>query len=96
MNARVTRMALVGISLIFIGAIFTGQSIAKIDPKTIEGLWLFDEGKGNVAVDSSGKGLDGKLIGNPTWVDGKFGKALEFDGKAAYVEVPAHQIRRKR
>lgn len=91
MKLRVTSITVVCISLIFIGLILTGQSNAKIDPKTVEGLWLFDEGSGSVAKDASGKGLDAKLMGSPKWVDGKFGKALEFDGKATYVEVPAHK-----
>jgi hypothetical protein len=73
------------------GLIFSGQSLAKIDPKTIEGVWLFDEGAGDVVKDASAKGLNGKLLGGPKWVAGKFGKALEFDGKAAYVEIPKHK-----
>jgi len=49
----------------------------------------FDEGKGDVAKDASQYGHDGKLVKNPKWVNGKFGKALEFDGaKGNYVEVP--------
>lgn len=47
-----------------------------------EGLVLnfsFDEGSGDVAEDTSGNGHDG-VIDNPTWVDGKFGKALKFAG----------------
>lgn len=91
MKVRVTRIAVVSISLIVIGLMLTGQSIAKIDQKTVEGLWLFDEGKGDVAKDSSGKGLDAKLVGGPEWVDGKFGKALKFNGTSAYVEVPEHE-----
>ncbi len=47
-----------------------------------EGLVLnfsFDEGSGDVAEDTSGNGHDG-TIDNPNWVDGKFGKALKFNG----------------
>ena len=40
----------------------------------------FDEGAGSVAKDSSTFGNDCTLNGNPIWIDGKFGKALEFDG----------------
>jgi hypothetical protein len=69
--------------------ILTGQSIAEIDLKTLEGLWLFDEGQGDVAGDSSGNDLEGEFTGDPKWVDGKFGKALEFDG-ASYVTIPDH------
>ena len=62
-------------------------SFAKIDPENITGMWLFDEGKGNVATDSSEHGNDGEIHG-AKWVDGKFGKALEFDGASNWVEVP--------
>ena len=66
------------------------SSDAAIDPATLVGAWLFDEGTGKVAGDSSGNDLDGALHGNPKWVNGQFGKALEFDGSGAYVEVPGH------
>jgi hypothetical protein len=59
----------------------TGQSDAKIDLSTIVGLWLFDEGTGDVANDSSAKGNRGTLTNGPKWVAGKFGRAVEFDGK---------------
>ena len=61
-------------------------------------LWLkFDEGAGTIAHDSSQYSNDGTLYNGsvscfggdcPTWVDGKFGKALSFDGVNDYVEVP--------
>ncbi|RLJ05934.1 MAG: hypothetical protein DRP16_05660, partial [Candidatus Aenigmatarchaeota archaeon] len=38
--------------------------------------------------DSSGNDNDGTLINGPQWVDGKFGKALQYDGSDDYVEVP--------
>ena len=51
------------ISFILISLIFAGISSAqaglspqmtiKIDPKNIVGIWLFDEGKGDIAKDSS-------------------------------------------
>jgi len=44
------------------------------------GLWHFDEGEGTIAHDASGQGNDGTLIKGTAWVDGKIGKALEFDG----------------
>lgn len=73
--------------LIFIGFVFTGIGYAEIDPETCIGMWLFDRGAGDVASDSSGNGNDGDLIGGPDWVEGKFGKALEFDGVDDRVEV---------
>jgi hypothetical protein len=59
---------------------FAGQSSAKIDPETIVGAWLLDDNKGDTAKDDSGNGYDGTLTGNPKWVEGKFGRALEFNG----------------
>jgi len=73
-------------SLIIISLMLSFQSYAKIDPETCFGLWLFDEGKGDVAEDSSGKGNDGTLMNGPKWVNGQFGKALEFDGKDDYID----------
>ena len=53
------------------------------------GVWLFEEGKGTVAKDSSESKNDGTLKGAVKWVKGKFGSGLEFSGKATdYVEIP--------
>ena len=51
------------------------------------GEWHFDEGAGSVVEDSSGNGNDGVIRG-ATWVKGKYGGALSFDGVDDYVEVP--------
>ena|GEM_PF-4307006 len=48
------------------------------DPDCV-GLWHLDEGEGSMAEDSSGGGHDGSISG-ATWVDGRYGKALHFDG----------------
>jgi len=69
----------------------TPHSDAKIDPKTIVGVWLFDEGVGDVAKDASGNRLDGKILGNIKWDKGKFDNALSFpggEGPKNYIEVP--------
>ena len=53
---------------------------AVLDPHPgLVGWWRFDEEAGNLAEDSSGFGNDGVVYG-ATWVDGKHGKALSFDG----------------
>ena len=61
-------------------------SAAAIDSQSVVGLWGFDEREGDLARDSSGRGNDGTLIGNPEWVEGKFGAALQFDGADDYVD----------
>ena len=62
-------------------------STAEIDLETAVGIWLFDEGKGDVAGDLSDAGNEGELVKSPAWVKGKFGMALEFDGKASCVKT---------
>ena len=55
--------------------------------RVIDGLvsaWHFDEGSGTTVYDSSGNNNDGTIYG-ASWVDGKFGKALNFDGADDYV-----------
>ena len=62
---------------------------AGLNDKSLVLYLSFDEGKGENATDGSVHGHDGELIQNPTWVDGQFGKALEFDGtKRQHVMVP--------
>ena len=72
---------------IVISLMFAGLSYSEIDEESIIGMWLFDEGEGDVAEDSSGNGNNGKLINGPKWVEGKFGGALEFSGAGDYVDT---------
>lgn len=48
----------------------------------------FDELKGRSVQDHSQYGNDGKLVGNPVLVEGKFGKALKLNGRSDWVEIP--------
>jgi len=62
--------------------LFFGQAYAQIDERNIMGLWLFDEGSGDIAKDSSPNNNDGEIVG-PKWEkDGVFGSCLEFSGIA--------------
>lgn len=88
-TTKVARLTLIEVSIIFISLILTGISYARIDPGTYVGIWFFDEGKGNVAKDASGNGHDGEILGDVKWVEGSFGKALQFPGqKDSYVSIP--------
>lgn len=89
MSIRERRLAGMGVGLIVIMSVLAMSSYAEIDPQTIVAAWLFDEGQGKTAEDFSGNGKDGDIKGGAEWVDGKFGKALEFNGTDAWVEVPA-------
>jgi concanavalin A-like lectin/glucanase superfamily protein len=53
------------------------------------GIWSLNEGTGSVAHDSSGHHEDGALQGNAQWTQGRFQRALAFDGNSAAVDVPA-------
>jgi hypothetical protein len=88
MKTSSIRSAIVLISLIALILTFAVQTNAKVDPKLAAGIWVFNEGKGDVAKDITGNGNDGILKANPKWIDGKSGKGLDFDGVGAYVEVP--------
>jgi hypothetical protein len=57
----------------------TIPSIPINDPNLV-GWWSLDEGSGSVAVDWSGHDNHGNLIGEPQWVVGQDGDALELDG----------------
>ncbi len=56
------------------------------------GWWKFDDTSGTKLADSSGKGHDGELRGGASLekssVPGRLGKALQFDGKKDFVEIP--------
>ncbi len=54
--------------------------------------WKLDEGTGSTVTDSSGNGMNGTLLGSPTWVSGSTAKingALSFNGTNSAVTSPA-------
>ena len=53
------------------------------------GLWHFNGDPDNVtnAIDSSGQGNDGTIIGATFTKDGRFGGAYEFNGSTDYIEI---------
>jgi parallel beta-helix repeat protein len=63
-----------------------GKTLADKDSNLVA-FWNFDEGLGTVANDLSGNNNRGTLINGPTWVEGRFSKALKFDGTNDYVKV---------
>jgi len=62
-------------------------SAAKATDPDLIGYWKFDETSGTTAQDATGNGNDGTLNGDPQWVAGKLGGALEFDGEGDYVDI---------
>jgi hypothetical protein len=59
---------------------FTTLPEIPITDPSLVGWWTLDEGIGTTAVDWSGRGNHGVFVGDPQWVPGYDGSALEFDG----------------
>ena len=59
---------------------------AEIDPDRIVGIWLLDEGKGDVAEDASENGREGAIT-QGKWEEGKVDGALEIK-KGGTVTIP--------
>jgi hypothetical protein len=63
------------------------------DNTGLVGYWSFEDGSGTKAEDFSPTGTNtGTLTNGPTWVDGKIGKAVNFDGTDDYVSVGVGEI----
>jgi len=67
------------IPLVVVPGLVLTSTASAADPD-LAAYWKFDEGSGTTAYDSSGNGNDGVFVGDPKWVAGKYGGALEFDG----------------
>ena len=65
--------------LMVIGLMFGGLSYSQIALDDVVARWDCDKGDG---THDSGGGHNGELTGNPKLVDGKFNKAMSFDGKS--------------
>jgi len=72
--------------LIYLVSFVVVLSIAGNASAELVAYWKFDEGSGTIAYDSSGNGNDGTFNGDPQWVPGHFGYALEFDGSGDWLD----------
>ncbi|MEM2117907.1 MAG: LamG-like jellyroll fold domain-containing protein [Candidatus Bathyarchaeia archaeon] len=88
MKVKIKTLSTLTIFLVGAMILSTFSLLAKSATTGLVGYWKFDEGSGNTVADSSGNGNTGTLYNGPKWVDGKFGKALSFDGADDYVRVP--------
>ena len=75
----------------FVLALFFASQAEAADPALVA-QWKLDDGAGTTALDSSGNGNNGTLVGNPRWGAGKLGGALDFDGNGDYVDCGNAQI----
>ena len=77
-------LAVVGV----LACVTVAHASAIIDAPNSTGLvgwWKFDDGSGTTARDWSGQGNTGTLVNSPTWVVGKIGGALSFNGSNQYI-----------
>jgi hypothetical protein len=87
MRKELLKSSLFYAGIIVISLAMIGNSYSEIDPATLVGGWLLDEGSGNDAMDLSENGNDGDISGTKR-VAGKFGGALEFSDANDFVKVP--------
>jgi len=62
------------------------MKIMRFSQRGLVGHWRFNEGTGSTAYDSSPFGNNGTIHG-ASWVRGKFGYALKFDGSDDYIII---------
>jgi alpha-mannosidase len=62
-------------------------STGEAPPPGATGLYPFSEGTGSGTADISGNGNNGSVVG-ATWVAGKYGQGLQFNGSTSYVTIP--------
>ena len=74
-----------GISLILGNTLLVGQTERSLADGLVA-YWSFDEGEGDIAFDATDNHNDATIHG-ATWVVGKTGLALKFDGVDDYVEA---------
>ena len=96
MSLRETIFGVLGIGIL--SSIYFLTSFSLVSATTITlppnnlglvGYWSLDDASGTTATDHSGQGNTGTLTNGPTWVDGKKGGALDFDGSNDYVTLPS-------
>jgi len=73
------------VTLISFVLVFGFPASASAD---LVGHWKLDDGLGTTAVDATGNGHDGTLMGNPQWVEGYLDGGLQFSGSPDKVDIP--------
>ena len=68
----------------------TLPEITVTDPNMV-GWWKLDTTSGTTAIDWSGHSNNGTIVGDPKWVEGFDGGAIEFGG-TDYIELPTDLV----
>ncbi len=88
MKCAMVKKVLVWVTVAIFSLCLSSLCLAGVDPKSAVGLWLFDIEDNDIVADLSEIGNNAILSGQPEFVEGKFGMALEYDGADDYVEIP--------
>lgn len=79
------RVSVLFVVFVLFAMMVSDVSYAGLSLDKVLGIWLFDEGKGTIAKDSSGNGNDAEeAMKGPLWAKGKFGQGLKFEQKGWY------------
>jgi hypothetical protein len=62
----------------------SGLLVSTTQPAGLIAQWHLDESSGTGALDASGGGNNGTLVGGSSWTTGQFGQALYFDGATQF------------
>jgi len=81
---------------VFLFSLILLLGLAAVSSADLVAYWPMDEGIGGITPDKSGNGLDGTLVGGPSFVAGVFGPAIQLDSSnTQYVDCgtdPAFDI----
>ena len=70
----------------------SASAYSPLDDPALIGWWTCDEGEGSVVADSSVNGNDGAFVnGDPVWVEGVYGTAVELT-IPTLIEIPAMDL----
>jgi hypothetical protein len=75
--------------LIFVLGNLISSQVSSDAEEGLVAYFKFDEASGGDIIDASGLEHDGEATGDTDRVEGKFGKGMQFDGKASHATVPA-------
>ncbi|HEX4048931.1 MAG TPA: LamG-like jellyroll fold domain-containing protein, partial [Elusimicrobiota bacterium] len=66
----------------------SGLLVSTTQPAGLAAQWHFDESSGSYALDASGNGDVGTIVGGSSWTAGQYGQALYLNGTSNEVDTP--------
>ena len=91
MNVKIVKATLRCLSVVIVWMGSAILSDAVIDPDTLAGLWQLDDGQGKTVKDDSANKNNGKLIGEPKWINGSLLVRLTRVSTVGVISVSSRQ-----